>query len=158
MAGGEADSEVAGRVSQWAEGQATLKDVRGYTDEQLHAVARAGKALFNQGQLEDARAIFQGLFAVSPRDAYFARALGVVELAAGNSEGAEGAFDVAIRLDPEHAAGFVGRAEVRHAVGKRREAQADLAKAARLAPAGDPLKAKAEALLSLVTRAIKSAG
>ena len=73
---------------------------------------------------------------MSPRDAYFARALGVVELAAGNSEGAEGAFDVAIRLDPEHAAGFVGRAEVRLAVGKRREAEADLAKAARLAPAG----------------------
>ena len=135
-------------VAKWADGKATLKDVRGYTDDELYAVARAGHVFFNQGQLNEARAIFQGLFAVSPRDAYFARALGVVEWAAGNPDGALGAFDIAIKLDPENPAGYVGRAEVRLAAGQRREAQSDLSKAASLAKGKDPLKIKAESMLS----------
>lgn len=138
-------------VAKWADGKATLKDVRGYTDEELYAVARAGHVFFNQGMLNEARAIFQGLFAVSPRDAYFARALAVVEWAGGNPDGALGAFDVAIKLDPEHPAGYVGRAEVRIAAGQKREAQADLAKALSLAKPKDPLKIKAEAMLGALT-------
>ena len=126
--------------------------MRGYTDDELYAVARAGHTFFNQGQVAQARAIFQGLFAIAPRDAYFARALGVVEFAAGNAEGALGAFDVAIKLDPRHPAGFVGRAEVRLAAGQRREAQADLMRAAELANAGDPLRNKAVAMLEAVSQ------
>jgi type III secretion system low calcium response chaperone LcrH/SycD len=138
-------------VARWAEGKATLKDVRGYTDEELYAVARTGHAFFSQGQIPQARAIFQGLFAISPRDAYFARALAVVEYAGGNAEGALGAFDVAIKLDPNHPGGYVGRAEVRLAAGQKREAEADLRKAAQLADDKDPLKIKAEAMLGALT-------
>ncbi|MBS2030513.1 MAG: tetratricopeptide repeat protein [Deltaproteobacteria bacterium] len=144
----DADARVRDLVAKWADGKATLKEVRGYTDEELYAAARAGHVFFNQGLIQEARAIFQGLFAVSPRDAYFARALAVVEWAAGNPDGALGAFDVAIKLDPDHPAGYLGRAEVRIASGQRREAQSDVAKAISLAQAKDPLKIKAEAMLA----------
>jgi type III secretion system low calcium response chaperone LcrH/SycD len=135
-------------VARWADGKATLKEVRGYTDEELYAVARAGHTYFNQGMVNEARTIFQGLFAISPKDAYFARALGVVEFAGGNPEGALGAFDVAVRLEPENPAGYLGRAEVRLAAGQRREAESDLRKATQLARDKDPLKIKAEAMLN----------
>jgi tetratricopeptide (TPR) repeat protein len=133
------------------EGKATLQEVRGYTDEELYAVARAGHTFFSQGLIPQARAIFQGLFAISPRDAYFARALAVVEFASGNAEGALGAFDVAIKIDPQHPAGYVGRAEVRLAAGQRREAQADLTRGADLAGAKDPLRNKALAMLEALS-------
>jgi len=148
VAARDPDARTRELVGRWAEGKATLKDVRGYTDEELYATARAGHVFFNQGMIDEARAIFQGLFAVSPRDAYFARALAVVEWAAGNPDGALGAFDVAVKLEPENPAGYVGRAEVRIAAGQRREAQADLTRAVGLASAKDPLKIKAEAMLA----------
>ena len=135
-------------LARWADGKATLKDVRGYSDEELYAAARAGHVFFNQGLIQEARAIFQGLFAVAPRDAYFARALGVVEWAAGNPDGALGAFDVAVKLEPENPAGYVGRAEVRIAAGQKREAQQDLIRAVGLCRGKDPLKIKAEAMLT----------
>lgn len=144
-------SKVNELVARWADGKATLKDVRGYTDDELYAVARAGHVFFSQGLIAEARAIFQGLFAVSPRDAYFARALGVVEWAAGNPDGALGAFDVAIKLDPENPAGFVGRAEVRIAAGQKREAAGDLQRAVALSKKDDALKNKALAMLSALS-------
>ena len=143
------EGKLAQLIAKWAEGKATLKEVRGYSDAELYAVARAGHTFFYQGMVAEARAIFQGLFAISPKDAYFARALGVVEWAAGNTEGALGAFDVAIKLDPENASGYVGRAEVRIAAGQKREASGDLQRAITLAAGPkDPLKNKAEAMLS----------
>jgi predicted Zn-dependent protease len=143
----ETDSKSRDVLARWADGKATLKEVRGYSDEELYSAARAGHVFFNQGLLPEARAIFQGLFAVAPRDAYFARALGVVEWAAGNADGALGAFDVAVKLEPENPAGYVGRAEVRIAAGQKREALADLTRAVGLCGAKDPLKNKAEAML-----------
>ena len=62
--------KLTAAVQKWAEGKATLKEVRGYTDEELYAVARTAHAFFHQGKVAEARTIFQGLFAVSPRDAW----------------------------------------------------------------------------------------
>lgn len=135
-------------LAKWADGKATLKEVRGYSDEELYAAARAGHVFFNQGLIAEARAIFQGLFAVAPRDPYFARALGVVEWAAGNPDGALGAFDIAVKLDPDDPAGYVGRAEVRIAAGQKREAQADLIRAVQLCREKNALKIKAETMLT----------
>jgi type III secretion system low calcium response chaperone LcrH/SycD len=133
-------------VQRWADGKATLKDVRGYSEAELYAVARTAYAFFHQGKVAEARTLFQGLFAVNPRDAYFARALGVVEYASGNTEGALSAYEIAIKLGPSEAASYVGRAEVLMALGQRAKAAEDLKKA--LAARGDERqKAKAKALL-----------
>lgn len=141
----EAD-KLAAAVQKWAEGKATLKEVRGYTDEELYAVARTAYAFFHQGKVAEARTLFQGLFAVNPRDPYFARALAVVEYAAGNAEGAVAAYDVAIKLDAGDLAAYLGRAEVLLATGQRQKAAEDLKKA--LTCKGDERqKTKAKALL-----------
>lgn len=142
----EKPDKLLSLVQKWAEGRATLKEVRGYSDEELYAVARVAHAFFHQGKLAEARTLFQGLFAVNPRDAYFARALAVVEYAAGNPEGSLSAWEIAVKLDPADPAGYLGRAEVLLSTGQRQRAAEDLKKASRLD--GDArLKAKAESML-----------
>lgn len=134
-------------LQRWADGKATLKDVRGYTDEELYAVAKTAYFFYYQGRIQEARTLFQGLYAVNPVDPYFARALGVVELAAGNPQGALSAYDVAIKLDPRDAAAYVGRAEVKIAQGNRAQALEDLRRATQLPDADDRITAKARALI-----------
>lgn len=139
---------VAQAIQRWADGRATLKDVRGYTDAELYAVARTGYAFFNQGKVSEARTVFQGLFAINPKDPYFARALAVVEWSAGNADGALTAYDVAVKLAPDDPAGYLGRAEIRISKGQRREAIDDLQKAAATRSDDNRLKRKAKALIN----------
>lgn len=129
-----------------AEGKRSLKEVRGYSDEGLHAVARQAIILFQQGKQEDARKLFQGLSAVNPSSAYFARLLGVAECAARKYEAALAAFDVAVRLEPEEPAGYVGRAEVLVMTGHRARAIEDLKRAVSL-DREPRMTAKARAML-----------
>jgi type III secretion system low calcium response chaperone LcrH/SycD len=138
-------------LQRWAEGRGTLKEVRGYSDAELFAVARTAYMFFNQGKLAEARTLFQGLFAVNPKEPYFARALGVVEQALGNADGALAAFDVAIKLQPDDPAAYVARAEIRILKGQGRDAAQDLQKALSVARDEEkPLRNKAMAILGLL--------
>jgi type III secretion system low calcium response chaperone LcrH/SycD len=148
----ENDAALAQRLQRWADGRTTLKDVRGYSDEELYSIARMGYFYYYQGKLEEARTVFQGLYAVNPLDAYFARALAVVEMASGNPAGALAAYDVALKVAPQDPESFVGRAEVKLAQGDRAGAQDDLRKAARLIESEGPLQQKVKALLSSLGR------
>jgi len=144
-------SSLAAKLQRWADGKGTLKDVRGYTDEELYAVAKTAYFFYYQGRLNEARVLFQGLYAIDPLDPYFAKALGVVELAAGNVQGALSAYDVAIKLAPSDPAPYVGRAEVKLYQGNRGQAVDDLRKALGLSADGSPIRKKAWAMLQSVT-------
>jgi type III secretion system low calcium response chaperone LcrH/SycD len=146
------EARLTALLQRWADGRATLRDVRGYTDEELYAIARTAYVFFYQGRIPEARTLFQGLYAVNPADAYFAKALGVVEMAAGNPQGALAAYDVALKLDARDAQAYVGRAEVRLAVGQKSQAAEDLRRAAQLAKDGDAVHAKASAMLEALGR------
>ena len=137
-------------LQRWADGKATLKDVRGYSDEELYAVAKTAYFFYYQGRIPEARTLFQGLYAVDPVNPYFAKALGVIELAAGNPQGALAAYDVAIKLAPDDPASYVGRAEVRLSLNQRPQAQEDLRRATLLGDPEDRHRRKAEAMLSAV--------
>ena len=101
------DERIRLLLQKWVEGTATLKDVRGYTDEELYSMARAAYFYYYEGRLDEARAVFQGLYAINPLDPYFAKALGVVELAAKNGKSALAAYDVAVRLAPGDPSAYV---------------------------------------------------
>ena len=119
------EARLTTMMQRWAEGKATLRDVRGYTDDELYAI--------------------------NPADAYFAKALGVVEMAAGNAQGALAAYDVALKLDARDAQAYVGRAEVRLTMGQKAQAVEDLRRAISLAPEDDPVARKASALVDALT-------
>lgn len=150
-----ADSSDAGltqRLQRWADGKSTLKDVRGYTDEELYSIARMGYFFYYQGKFEEARTIFQGLYAINPLDAYFAKALGVVEMASGNTAGAMAAYDVALKISPEDSMAYVGRAEVKLLQGQKASALDDLRKAQGLLVPGEALNEKVAAMLQGLSR------
>jgi len=146
------EARLQARLQAWADGKATLRDVRGYSDEELYAIARTAYFYYYQGRLNEARTLFQGLYAVNPTDPYFAKALGVVEMAAENPQGAVQAYDVALKLAPEDAGAYVGRAEVRLALGQRGLAADDLRRATQYLEADEPLFVKASAMLDALTK------
>jgi type III secretion system low calcium response chaperone LcrH/SycD len=146
--GASEDAKLQMLLQRWADGKATLKDVRGYTDEELYAVAKTAYFFYYQGRINEARTLFQGLYAVNPLDPYFAKALGVVELAAGNAQGAIAAYDVAIKLAPNDPSAYVGRAEVRLFQGQKAQAIEDLRRAEQLARDQDAIKPKVSAMLA----------
>jgi len=146
------EAALLARLQKWADGKATLKDVRGYSDEELYSIARTAYFFFYQGRIAEARTLFQGLYAVNPLDVYFAKALGVVEMAAGNAVGALAAYDVALKISPQDAAAYVGRAEVKIALGQRTQAVDDLRRGAQFAGADQALKTKASAMLGNLSR------
>ena len=146
------EAKLTALIQRWADGKATLRDVRGYSDEELYAIAKTAYFFFYQGRVNEARTLFQGLYAINPADAYFAKALGVVEMAAGNPQGALAAYDVALKLAANDAAAYVGRAEVKLALGQKSQAAEDLRRAAQLAKEDDPVHVKASAMLDAVGR------
>ena len=146
------EARLAAMLQRWADGKATLRDVRGYSDDELYAIAKTAYFFFYQGRINEARTLFQGLYAVNPTDAYFAKALGVVEMAAGNGQGALAAFDVAAKLSPQDASVYVGRAEVKLAMGQKPQAIEDLRRAAAMTPEDDPVVRKAGAMLTALGR------
>jgi type III secretion system low calcium response chaperone LcrH/SycD len=148
----EADAVLAARLQKWADGKATLKEVRGYSDEELYSIAKTGYFLFYQGKVAEARTVFQGLYAINPLDAYFAKALGVVEMAAGNPAGAVAAYDVALKIAPKDAGAYLGRAEVKLLQGQRAQAIDDLRRAQQYSEAESQENQKAAALLQSLSR------
>ncbi len=146
------EAKFAALLQRWADGRATLRDVRGYTDEELYAIAKTAYYFFYQGRVNEARTLFQGLYAVNPADPYFAKALGVVEMAAGNPQGALAAYDVALKLAAQDAAAYVGRAEVRLSLGQKAQAVEDLRRAIQFSKDGDTLSEKASAMLQALGR------
>ncbi len=139
-------------LQKWADGKTTLREVRGYTDEELYAIAKVAYVYYFQGRIPEARTLFQGLYAVNPAEPYFAKALGVVEFAAGNPQGALAAWDVALKLAPDDPAAWVGRAEVKLASGQKGAAAEDLKRAAAVCKAEDPLMGKINALIAGLNR------
>jgi|SRR5215217_1748414 len=146
------EAQLAARLQRWADGKATLREVRGYSNDELYAIAKTAYFFFYQGRINEARTLFQGLYAVNPTDGYFAKALGVVEMAAGNGTGALAAFDVAAKLSPQDASVYVGRAEVKLALGQKQQALDDLRRAAAMTPQDDPVVRKASAMLTALQR------
>ncbi|WP_223635281.1 SycD/LcrH family type III secretion system chaperone [Corallococcus sp. EGB] len=146
------EAKLTALLQRWAEGKATLREVRGYSNDELYTIAKTAYFFFYQGRLAEARTLFQGLYAINPTDVYFAKALGVVEMAAGNGQGALAAFDVAAKLAPQDPAVYVGRAEVKLAIGQKTQALEDLRRAAAMTPVDDPVVRKASAMISALTR------
>ena len=146
----EGTDPTATALQQWAEGKATLREVRRYTRQEVYSIARAAHVYFNQGRMEEARTLYQGLYALDPTDSYAARALGVVELACGNLAGALAAYEVAVKLDDQDARAYLGRAEVRVAMGQKQLAAEDARRAAACVGADAALVSRAVQMVELL--------
>ncbi len=140
-------------LTRWAAGRITLKELKGYSDDELYAIAHTGYFFLMQGKNTEARTLFEGLVAIDPKNDYYYRALGVIFHKLGDAERAIKQFSYAVQVSPKAAASYVNRAEVYVSLGRSAEAAADLRKALEVVTIKEPaLARKARALLGVVTR------
>lgn len=139
-------------VRQWANGQATLRELKGYSAEELHCIGQLGYTLFLNGKIRDARIVFEGLVAVDPRNEYYYRALGVVYHREGDADRALRQFGHAITVSGQRSvAAYVNRAEVHISRRDYEHARGDLDTALKTSSdPSDPLYRKARALRRLI--------
>ncbi len=144
--------KLADLLPKWASGQVTLKELKGYTDDELYAIAHTGYFFLMQGKNAEAKTLFEGLVAIDPRNDYYYRALGVIFHKLGDAERAVKQFSYAIRVNPRSPSAYVNRAEVYLTQTKHAEAAQDLRRALELmGPREGALARKARALLGVVT-------
>ncbi len=144
-------SKLKPMIERWAKGEITLKDIKGYTDEELYAIASQGYTFFLQGKTEPARVIFEGLVAIDPTNPYYYRGLGVIYLQLKDLDKALKQFNYAIRLAPNDMVSYINRAEIYMAMKQYSAAEADLDNA--LSRAGNNNRAlvnKANAMLRML--------
>ncbi len=100
----------------------TLAEARGYSPEDLEAVAEIGYHYLMSGGLRLALVLFEGLQAVSPGEPYFAMALGLTHDKLGNVVEARRWYERASELDPGDPRPDINRAEFLLEAGDLREA------------------------------------
>jgi tetratricopeptide (TPR) repeat protein len=148
-----APKDVQQLLARWAAGKITLKELKGYSDDELYAIAHTGYFFLMQGKNNEAKTLFEGLVAIDPKNDYYYRALGVIFHKLGDDERAIKQFTYAITVSPRAAPSYVNRAEVLLSNNKNAEAANDLRKALELCtPREVALARKARALLGVVTR------
>ena len=140
-------------LARWAAGRITLKELKGYSDDELYAIAHTGYFFLMQGKNTEARTLFEGLVAIDPKNDYYYRALGVIFHKLGDADRAIKQFSYAIQVSPKTASSYVNRAEVYLSLGRTADAANDLRKALEVITPKEPqLARKTRALLGVVTR------
>jgi type III secretion system low calcium response chaperone LcrH/SycD len=146
-----ASQEISDLLVQWATGRTTLKEINGYTDEELYAISRVGYFFLMQGKNDEARTLFEGLVAIDPRNDYYYRALGVIFQKIGDNERAIRQFSYSIRVNPSSPNAYVNRAEIYLSLGQYPQAEEDLREALeRMGHRDQELSKKAWALFQVV--------
>lgn len=141
-------------LDKWSRGETNLRDMYGYTDEELYGIATQAFTLLMAGKLEPAKVIFEGLVALDPRNDYYYRALGFLYHRLGDGERAVRQFGYAIQVQPRDLISYVNRAEVYVQQKQYQKAEDDLRRVLQLG-ASEPNHAmvrKANAMLQLLPR------
>lgn len=111
----EADIEEA--IKGFILGDITLAQLEGISAEEMYQVADMGYDLFEEGKLEDARKIFEGLYTYNPMDAYFHSVLGSIYQKQEKFEDAIRHYTSAVELYNEDITAWtnLGETQMQHA-------------------------------------------
>ncbi len=130
----------------------------GTTGPELLERAMEGFELYEQGDYESARLIFEELSEKDPAEAYYRTALGAIFLAEDELEAALDNFNLALTLNPKDSAALVNRGEVHLRLGNIVEAAQDFARAVDLDPENkDPLTMRARLLAAAALETVEAA-
>jgi tetratricopeptide (TPR) repeat protein len=119
----------------------------GLSSRELMEVAALGHGLYEQGRLEEARVVFEGLVAMELREAFPYTVLGAIYLSAGDAGRALALFEAALALDGDDPAALCYRGEIRLQLGQRAKGLLDLRRAVAVDTPGSPFGARAQAAL-----------
>ncbi len=131
----------------------TLADARGYSRNDLLAIAEIGYHYLRSGGYKLSQVIFEGLTAVQPEEPYFWLALGLVMDRLDDQVAARAAYEMTVELDPKDATPEINLAELDLGANRRKSALRRLRIAARKAQSSgqEALQRKAQAMLELLS-------
>lgn len=130
----------------------------GTTGPELLERAMEGFELYEQGDYESARLVFEELSEKDPAEAYYRTALGAIFLAEDELEAALENFNLALTLNAKDSAALVNRGEVHLRLGNIVEAAQDFARAVDLDPENkDPLTMRARLLAAAALETVEAA-
>jgi tetratricopeptide (TPR) repeat protein len=121
-------------IGEITQGKQKVADILGIDAKQIASLLMAGHRLLEQGLLEDAKSIFQGLAVLDRRNAYLQGVLGSIHQRQGDYDAALARYDMALGLFPADVHSLTNRGEIRLKRGDLREAAADFKKAIDLDP------------------------
>lgn len=160
-AGATADATATGEKVKEAilsvvKGQKTWGEVLGINAGQAYNMAQMGYRLLQEGRLEEAQIMFQGLATLNPKDPYMHLALGSCHHRAERTDEAIAEYSKAIELDPKLANAYANRGELYIQKKMMDKAFQDLKKAVDLDPKGqDPSTIRARAILATAAAKLK---
>jgi Flp pilus assembly protein TadD len=130
-----------------------VESLRHLSNAQIAEMAAFGHQLFEQGRLQEARIVFEGLVGFGVEDAFPHTMLGTVYLALGRFDRALALFEAALGFDETDIAALVYRGEIRLNQGKVKTALADLEQVVEIGRAGDPFVERARRLIGMAQAA-----
>jgi len=137
-------------------GKRTFGEILGINAGQAYNLAQLGYRLLQEGQLDDARVMFQGLVTLNPKDPYMHLALGSVHHRAGRVQEAVEEYSKAIALDPQLTNAYANRGELYLGLHEAEKGINDLKKALELDPkAEDPSTMRARAIIATTAAKLK---
>ncbi len=144
------------KIVRYVRGEITLAELEGIDEGQLYTIAEIGYVLMEEGKLEEARKIYEGLIELSPNESYFHSVLGAIYQRLNNNEKALNEYDRAISLNPDDIPSIVNSAEILLHTGKLLESSERLKKAIFLDKSGnDPWAMRARALVAIIGNILK---
>ncbi|HEX8474448.1 MAG TPA: tetratricopeptide repeat protein [Pyrinomonadaceae bacterium] len=139
--------------------QATLRDHLGISAAEFQQMGEIGAMYYNQGNLDKARTVFEGLVELDPDNVDALSALGALYTRTQRDTDALAYLNRAIELDDRQIAPHVNRAEVFLRMQKVEQAVADLKKAIELDPdEADPGANRARAMVLGIHEAMEAKG
>ncbi len=151
-----ADSFTEENLTKFLLGEKTLAQVLGLSMEEAYSIAELAYSLMEQGNLEDALALAEGLVVCNPQDGYMHSLLGSIYLKKGMTDEALYQFSLAVELDPSDIASWVNRGEILLNKGEFELALDDFKKAIELDPDGEnPAGNRARALVTMTAALIR---
>ena len=150
------EQKVKDAIIAAAKGQKTWGEVLGINAGQAYNMAQMGYKMLQEGKLDEARVIFQGLTTLNPKDPYHHLALGAVHHRSDRIDEAIAEYSKAIEFDPKLANAYANRGELLIAKGHLVKAYADLTKAKDLDPnCHDPSTIRARVILTTAAGKVK---
>jgi tetratricopeptide (TPR) repeat protein len=147
----ELHTQLVATVNEMLGGHDTFRDAMGLDEEQILALAVFARELVDQGRLDDAQTMLEGLVVLDPKNGYLHTCLGALYMQKGFNDAAILELAYALRQDPQDVAAATYLGELYLEAGELDEAVKYLEKAVALDPdARDPYANRARMLAALV--------
>ncbi|HVS02008.1 MAG TPA: tetratricopeptide repeat protein [Thermoanaerobaculia bacterium] len=147
----ELHTQLVGTVNEMLGGQETFRDALGLEEENILALAVFARELVDQGRLDDAQTLLEGLVVLDPQNGYLHTCLGALYMQKGFHDSAIVEFRYALRQDPDDVAANTYLGELYLEAGDLDASVTYLERAVSLDPPGqDPYANRARTLAALV--------